>query len=265
MYVLAQKHGVATIEGFGETLARHFIQTYGHVSAVTVSLQERPWRRLAFDGLDHPNAFSGEDSGKRTTTIMLTRQTLRIESGFENLPLLKTADSAFTGFIHDEYTTLRDADDRILATLLSANWEYAETAVDWEHCYLAVRAVLVRVFAHHKSLAVQQTLYAMAQAALEACSPIEQITLTMPNRHHIPFNLEPFGLDNKNEVFVATDEPFGLISGTVRRTAQAHNRKWRSSTGVWERDSEVLRQHHGKLKTCRHNWQVENLPPQLAS
>ena len=39
----------------------------------------------------------------------------------------------------------------------------------------------------------------------------------MPNKHHLLVNLTPFGLDNPNEVFVGTDEPYGLIEGTVRR------------------------------------------------
>jgi urate oxidase len=39
----------------------------------------------------------------------------------------------------------------------------------------------------------------------------------MPNRHHLLVDLAPFGLDNPNEVFVVTDQPFGLIEATVRR------------------------------------------------
>ena len=44
-----------------------------------------------------------------------------------------------------------------------------------------------------------------------------EITLTLPNRHHLLVDLAPFGLDNPNEVFVATDQPYGLIEATVRR------------------------------------------------
>ncbi len=39
----------------------------------------------------------------------------------------------------------------------------------------------------------------------------------MPDKHHILFNLEQFGMENKNEIFMATDEPFGYITGTVSR------------------------------------------------
>jgi urate oxidase len=57
----------------------------------------------------------------------------------------------------------------------------------------------------------------MAAAALASCAEITDITLTMPNRHHLLVDLQPFGLDNPNEIFVATDQPFGLIEATIRR------------------------------------------------
>src|SRR5204862_6706873 len=80
-----------------------------------------------------------------------------------------------------------------------------------------IRAALVNTFAAHKSLSVQHTLYAMGEAALAAAADITDITLTLPNRHHLLVDLKPFGLDNSNEVFVATDQPFGLIEATLRR------------------------------------------------
>jgi urate oxidase len=57
----------------------------------------------------------------------------------------------------------------------------------------------------------------MAQAALAATAAIDSITLTMPNKHPIPFNLPPFDRANGNEIFVVTDDPFGFISATVNR------------------------------------------------
>jgi len=217
VYVLARKHGVGALESFGETLAGHFLYTYAHVAAVTISLAEQPWQRVVLDGKEHAHAFIGGGSARRTSTITRTRQGSRVESGFEDLALLKTTDSAFAGFIKDEYTTLRDTDDRIFATLLSARWVYSAPPGDWDLCYEAVRRALLATFAGHKSLSVQHTMNAMAAAALDVSPQIEQIYMQMPNRHHLLFNLEPFGLDNPKEVFVATDKPHGLITGTWRR------------------------------------------------
>ena len=39
----------------------------------------------------------------------------------------------------------------------------------------------------------------------------------MPNQHRLPINLQPFGMENANEIFVPTSEPYGKICGTIRR------------------------------------------------
>jgi urate oxidase len=217
VYVLAKKHGIGAVENFGQTVARHFVQTYSQVHAATIDLVEHSWRRLVVDGRDHPHAFVGGTSEKRTALVTLTRQGVRVESGLAELSLLKTTDSAFAGFVRDEYTTLPETNDRIFATLVSARWLWAKPPADWDRAYQAVRLALVETFARHHSLSVQQTLHAMGTAALEGCPEIDQITLTMPNKHHLLVNLAPFGLDNPNEVFVATDEPHGVIAGTLSR------------------------------------------------
>jgi urate oxidase len=219
VYVLAKKHGIGAIESFGETVGRHFVQTYAQVRAATIDLVEHSWRPIVVNGRDHPHAFVGGSGEKRTAVVTLTRHGLRVESGLGELSLLKTTDSAFAGFVRDEYTTLRETDDRILATLLSARWLWGQTPADWDRAYQAVRLALVETFARHRSLSVQQSLHAMGTAALESCPEIEQITLTMPNKHHLLVNLEPFGLENPNEVFVVTDEPHGVITGTLSRGA----------------------------------------------
>jgi urate oxidase len=217
VYVLAKKHGIGAIESFGETVARHFVQTYAQVRTATIDLVEHSWRRMIVDGRDHPHAFVGGPREKRTATVTLTRQGVRVESGLDELSLLKTTDSAFAGFVRDGYTTLPETSDRILATSLSARWLWSKTPAEWDRAYQVVRLALVETFARQRSLSAQQTLHAMGTAALESCSEIERLTLTMPNKHHLLVNLEPFGLDNPNEVFVATHEPHGVITGTLTR------------------------------------------------
>ena len=64
---------------------------------------------------------------------------------------------------------------------------------------------------------MQQTLYAMGQSALDAAPAIMSVDLEMPNQHRIPFNLEPLGLPNRNEIFVTTSEPYGLIKAGLTR------------------------------------------------
>jgi urate oxidase len=217
VYALARDNMLGAPEDFGITLARHFLDSYPQVASTTIHISVQPWERVAIEGRPHPHAFVGGSPGRRTCSVSLTRQGQQVSGGIDDMPLLKTTDSAFRGFHRDAYTTLPDADDRIMATELTADWLYA-AAADWNSCYGTVRRALVETFAGHKSLGVQQTLHAMGTAALEACPTVEQITLTMPNQHRLLVNLAPFGRTNPNEVFVATDEPFGVITGTLKRS-----------------------------------------------
>ncbi|HEY1375840.1 MAG TPA: urate oxidase [Gemmataceae bacterium] len=217
VYALAADHALTSPEAFALVLGRHFLDSYAQVESATIFIRVDTWQRMEFDGLSHPHAFVGGGSEHRTCTVEQTRQRRRIVAGLADLMLLKTADSAFRDFHRDAYTTLPDTDDRIFATSLTADWRYADIT-DWDADHATVRRTLLETFAAHPSLGVQHTLHAMGETALAAVPGVEEITLTMPNRHRMLVNLSPFGRENPNTVFVATDEPHGLISGTVRRT-----------------------------------------------
>lgn len=214
IYLKAKDDPWESIEGLGMTLARHFVSIYDHVNKATITLREHVWHRIG----DGSAAFTGSDVETPVTTVRLERgRELAVESGLDELMLAKTTDTAFKGFVDDQYRTLPDADDRILATVLNAMWAYNTTDVDFITERKAIRDAMLDKFAHHMSWSVQQSIYLLGQAALEASGAITQITLTMPNKHHIKFNTTPFGLENNNEIFHVTDEPFGWISGTVAR------------------------------------------------
>jgi urate oxidase len=217
VYVLARDHELHSPEAFAGLLAGHFLARYSQVSNATIAIREQGWQRIVVDGRPHPHAFVGQGPEQRTCQAAFGRSSARLSGGIDGLLVLKTNDSAFRDFHRDEFRTLPDADDRILATELNAAWEYASTSVDGDACHQVLRRTLLESFAQHRSLGVQHTLYALGEAALGACDVIDEITLTMPNRHRLLVNLAPFHRDNANQVFVATDEPHGLISGTVRR------------------------------------------------
>jgi urate oxidase len=223
-YALAREHAIDSIEGFGLALTGHFLEHHAHVERVTARLVEHPMERIRVDGVEHPHAFAGRGLETRTCTVRRGRGGLHVESGIDELFLLKTTDSAFAGFLRDRYTTLPDAADRILATMLTADWltevdPGSAAGFDWNASHAEVRRVLVETFAGHRSLSVQHTLHQMGAAVLAACPRVGRITLNMPNKHRILANLKPFGLDNVDEVFIATDEPHGTITGTLQRTA----------------------------------------------
>jgi urate oxidase len=216
VYALAAVTVLTSPEAFALILARHFLDSYAQVESAAISIRVDPWQRIKVNGRPHQHAFTGGCSGHRICSVESTRGVRKAIAGIADLMLLKTADSAFRDFHRDQYRTLPDVKDRIFATSLTTEWKYsAET--DWDAAYSAIRDALLTTFATHESLGVQHTLHAMGEAALACCPAIEEITLTMPNRHRLLVNLKPLGRENANAVFVATDEPYGLISGTVRR------------------------------------------------
>lgn len=217
VYGLAAGYPITSVEDFGLRLGRHFVDGFGHVESAVVHLAETPWTRIAVGGKPHPTAFVAGSAEKHTAIVEVTRGGAVVRGGVEELLVLKTTDSEFVGFVRDRFTTLPDVRDRILATMVTAEWLFSGDAADWNAARASVRTALLECFAGHKSLAVQQTLFDMGKAALEACPAVAEITLTMPNKHRIPMDLRPFGMENKNEIFVTTDEPHGLISGTIRR------------------------------------------------
>lgn len=217
VYALARHHPLEHLEDFGLHLAAHFVDGFEQVAFATIRLAEKAWRRITAGGLPHPTAFIAGSSERRICSVRRSREESRVQSGIEDLLVLKTTQSSFSGFARDAYTTLPETDDRILATSVSALWSYENGEHDWEACYTDTIGSMLRVFSEHDSASVQQTLYEMGRAALAACLPTTEITLHLPNSHRLLVNLEPFGLDNPNEIFVPTDEPFGIISGTLRR------------------------------------------------
>lgn len=217
VYVMAKRHPLDSIESFAAALAEHFVSRYPQVSHAIVSISEDRWRRIRSGQREYAHAFTSDGNEVRTCEAVLGPEGMRVSAGLDDLLVLKTTDSAFRNFVRDEFTTLPDTDDRVFATSVSAEWEYGRVPASWNHGYETVREALLSTFAEHKSLAVQQTLYAMGEAALAACPEVERISLTMPNKHRILVNLRPFGLENHNEVFVPTDEPFGRIAATLTR------------------------------------------------
>jgi urate oxidase len=219
LFARAREHALDSIEVFGADLAGHFLDQHAHVSAAIVRLAEQPLERIAVGGSAHPHAFLGASSERRTCCVRRCRARVQVESGLDGLFLLKSTDSAFSGFLRDRYTTLPETSDRILATVLEAQWLYTapEAGWDWNGMHKLIRGTLLAAFAGHKSLSAQHTLHAMGAAAIEACPQLEAITLVLPNKHRVLVALEPFGLDNPGAVFAATDEPHGMITGTLRR------------------------------------------------
>ncbi|HEY6058888.1 MAG TPA: urate oxidase [Candidatus Limnocylindrales bacterium] len=224
-YAFARDHLDRSIEAYGRALARHFA-AFPQVSRATVTIDEQRWQRLV--GPDGPSdhAFVRAGDLTRLAEVQVGADGVeQVEAGVAELTLLKTTHSAFSGFDRDRFTTLADTEDRLLATRLSARWRYgagramqADAEYDFDGAFDAVLACLLEVFAAHHSPSVQSTIWQLGQAVLSRRPEIDEIRFVLPNLHHWPADLAPFGMTNDKVVYVATSEPRGVIEGTIRRS-----------------------------------------------
>jgi len=218
VYALAgETQEIEAIEVFGRRLAAHFLANNEQVGCVTIDIFETAWKRMKFDGEEHDHSFVKGSGEKRTAKIIATRDNVTIESGVEDLIVLKTTDSGFVGFIKDAFTTLPETADRIFSTAIKATWRYSSADAATNAAFQNIRQTILEVFAGHDSLSVQHTLYAIGEAILNEFPEVEEIEFSLPNIHCLPIDMSKFGQANDNRIFVPTDEPHGLIEARLAR------------------------------------------------
>lgn len=215
VFAFAKQAPVGEIEDFALRLGRHFVSGFEPITRARVEIEASVWERIVVDGAAHPFAFRRVSDELRTTTVVCSAEGEWVTSGVRGLIVLKTSGSEFTGYIKDQYTTLQETRERILSTAVSARWRHAGSGVDWLSSFTAARAMLLERFADTHSLSLQQSLYAMAAALIEERPEIVEVRMSMPNRHHFLVDLEPFGLENDNEIFRVEDRPYGLIEASI--------------------------------------------------
>jgi urate oxidase len=217
VYALAKEGPIDEIESFGQRLVEHFLAAGPGVTSARAHVVEHPWVRLDVGGRPHEHAFQRGSGGNRVATVFGEGGEPRIEAGIDDLLVLKTTGSGWEGFLRDRYTSLAETSDRILATSITARWSYRGRDVQFGAGWRGVRQTILEAFSDHYSPSVQFTLHHMGRAVLDARPEVERISFSLPNRHHLLYDLERFGLENENEIFQATTEPYGLIEGTVER------------------------------------------------
>ncbi|WP_338932405.1 urate oxidase [Streptomyces netropsis] len=224
VFAFAKEHGVETAEQFGIHLARHFVTSQEPVTGARIRIEEYAWERIATPGPGE-HSFVRANQETRTAQITFDGSAWQIVSGLKDLVVMNTTDSEFRGYVKDRYTTLQETGDRILATEVHARWRHAwsddaRPEPDWDRSYGQARRDLLGAFAETYSLSLQQTLYAMGSRVVERGPEIEEIRLSLPNKHHFLADLSPFGIKNDTAdgaVYFAADRPYGLIEATVLR------------------------------------------------
>ncbi|GHJ41110.1 factor-independent urate hydroxylase [Streptomyces sp. TS71-3] len=248
VFAFAKEHGIESAEQFAIHLARHFVTSQDAIHRARIRIEEYAWERIGISGgegdgstpdgcpdarpasapedgtVPAPHSFVRSGRETRTTQVTFDGHTWEAVSGLRDLTVMNSTDSEFWGYTKDRYTTLPEAYDRILATRVSGCWRFGWSgegpAPDWDESYARTRDHLLRAFAETYSLSLQQTLYQMGARVIDHRTEIDEVRLSLPNQHHFLVDLEPFGLANDNEVYIAADRPYGLIEGTVLRAGR---------------------------------------------
>jgi urate oxidase len=214
-FAYAKIHGITSVEDYALALGHRLMEACTAATAAQVRVEEFAWDRIG----DH--SFVRRGGAVRTAVVTVGRDETHVLSGVQELVLLNSTDSEFKGFLKDEFTTLPETDDRILATSLVAKWRHTSSeGVDWNASYDAVMKTLLDTFAGTYSRALQETLHAMGCAVIDEQPGIAELKFSAPNKHHFLVDFSGFkidGLTNDGEVFHAADRPYGLIEAQVSR------------------------------------------------
>ncbi len=224
IFALAKEHPLNTVEDFALFLADYFLKNNSQVIKILLDLTQINWQRMAIKGEGHPHSYIGGGNEKATAHVQATRENVNLQSGIKDLRVLKTTNSGFENYVVDKFTTLPPTADRILATEFETVWHYPPApkgevpqCLDFQAIRDNIREHLLESFANHHSLSVQHTLYAMGEKVLNNVETVSEISFKMPNLHYLLVNMKPFDMDNKNEVFVASGDAYGYITGTLKR------------------------------------------------
>jgi len=219
VYVLARQYPAEAVEEFALHIVEHFLTYNPQLSRIRVAASERPWSRISIAEKPHDSAFVSNVGEKRTTHITAARENTFLQSGIDNLLVLKTSGSGFANFLRDPYTTLDEAPNPIVSAEINATWTYGSSESDapYSATWHGIRKLLLETFANHQSHSLQHAAYALAQAVLDNFEAIAEIQLSLADNLYSLADLKPFGMENGAEVFVPADHPRALVSATLRR------------------------------------------------
>jgi urate oxidase len=223
VYILARQYPAEAIEEFALHIVEHFLTYNRQLSRIRVTANERPWSRILIAEKPHASAFISNAGEQRTAQITATREQTSLQSGIENLRVLKTTRAAFEGFLRDPYTTAHEAPNAVLSVNIDATWTYetSESEAPYSAAWHGIRKILLETFANHEGRSLQHTVYAMGQAVLDNFEAVAEIRLALADNLYSSVDLKPFGMENESEVFMPLEEPRGLVEAILRRESRS--------------------------------------------
>ncbi|KAJ7038949.1 hypothetical protein C8F04DRAFT_1088038 [Mycena alexandri] len=240
-------------ERFALHLGTHLVSKYPHIHKAFVTVEQLRWSRILIIGeqgpQEHPHSFIRDGEDKRIVKVEVDASKGKdkifasVTAGISDLLVLKTTEAAFTNFVRDKYTTLKEVDDRILSTSIDLSYTFLPIEIPkpmdadveefrvpseiapgsvWDSMVPAnARKVTLDTFASDNSASVQATLYRMASLIIAQNAQVQTVSYALPNKHYIPVDMGYLGVENlipaQAEVFMPVAAPSGLITATVTR------------------------------------------------
>lgn len=222
VHTTARQHAIADIESFGLELCRRALEAHPQITRIRADLSEQPWQRMEVGGKAQGQAFTISGPEQRTAAVTSNGTHVAVVSGIERLTLMRSA-----GFVPPGHPRLRDEADEGIAPLvvgsLSVRWTYSTPDVTFGAYRQGIRGTVVETIALHASRSVQHTLYAIGDVLLASYPEISVISLTMHERPYRAADLFHAHVENPDEVFVALDEPVGIIELTLERSNSSNS------------------------------------------
>jgi urate oxidase len=223
VHATARQHAGAEIERFGLALCDRLLTDHPRLTRTRVEVVERPWNRLEVGGKPQGQVFLTGAPERRTATITSNGQQVAVVAGIEQLTIMRTSGLAPARNRPTDEADPSGADDglqRLLVATLSARWSYTSGDVTFDPYRRGVRAAIVETFGCQASRSVHQTLYSIADVVLSSYQEISDITLSLEERPYRPVDLFASNVENPDDLFVAIEEPVGVIEVMVERDSR---------------------------------------------
>ena len=223
VHATARQHAGAEIERFGIALCNRLLGGHPRLTKARVEIVERPWNRLEVGGKQQGQVFTTGTPERRTAAITSNGKQVAVVSGIEQLTIMRTSGLAPRRSRPEDEPDPSGLDDGLqplLVATLSARWTYTSGDVTFDPYRQGVRAAIVETFGCQASRSVQQTLYGIADVVLSSYQEISDITLSLHERPYRPVDLFTAGVENPDDLFVAIEEPVGVIEVTVERDSR---------------------------------------------
>ena len=217
VHTTARQHAIGEIEPFGLELCRRVLVAHPQITRIRVEVAEQPWHRMEAGGKAQGQAFVMGGPERRSATVTSNGTQIAVVSAIENLTMMRTAGFAPPGFRASTPDDDPDAPPPIVVGTLSVRWTYSTPDVTFGVYRQGVRAAVLDTIALHASRSIEYTLHAIGDILLASYPDISVVSLSMHERPYRPADLFHANVENPDVLFVALEEPVGVVEVTLER------------------------------------------------